>query len=47
MLLKKQKYSKKKQQYGGELFKNLSDDGKNKLLEYRKKYYKTVKNALL
>lgn len=39
--------NKKKQQYGRERFKNLSDDGKNKLLEYRKKYYKTVKNALL
>ena len=47
MLLKKQKYSQKKQQYGRERFKNLSDDEKNKLLEYRKKYYKTGKKRFV
>ena len=36
IFLKKTK--KKKQQYGRELCKNLSEDEKQKLIEYRKKY---------
>ena len=35
MFLKKKK--KKKQQYGRERYKNLSEDEKQKLVEYRKK----------
>ena len=38
---------KKKQQYGREHYKNFSEDGKNKLIKYRKKYYKMRNNALL
>ena len=38
---------KKKQQYGREQFKNLPEDGKQKLVEYRKKCYRMRKNALL
>ena len=30
-----------------ERYKNLTEDEKNKLVEYRKKYYKVRKNALL
>ena len=37
----------KKQQCGRERCKNFSEDGKNKLLEYRKKCYRMRKNALL
>ena len=33
--------------YGHELYKNLSEDKKQKLVEYRKKYYKMGKNTLL
>ena len=36
---------KKKKQYGLEWYKNLSEDEKPKLIEYRKKY-KVRKNAL-
>ena len=39
--LKKKK--KKKQQYGCENYKNLSEDEKQKLVEYRKKYYRIRK----
>ena len=35
-----------KPHYGGECYKNLSEDGKNKLVEYRKKY-RMRKNTLL
>ena len=31
---------KKKHQYGCENYKNLSENDKNKLVHYRKKYYK-------
>ena len=38
----------KKQQYGRERCKNLSEDEKkNKLVEYRKKYYRMRKSTLL
>ena len=30
----------KKWQYGGERYKNLSEDEKEKLVEYRKKYHR-------
>ena len=30
-----------------ERYKNLTEDEKNKLVEYRKKYYKGRKNVLL
>ena len=43
IFLKKKK--KKKQQYGCERYKNLSEDEKQKLVEYRKKYYRMRKNA--
>ena len=29
------------------MLKNLSEDGKQKLVEYRKKYYRMRKNVLL
>ena len=38
---------KKKQQYGREQYKNLPEDEKQKLVEYRKKCYRMRKNALL
>ena len=38
---------KKKQQYGREQYKNLPEDEKQKPVEYRKKYYRMRKNALL
>ena len=37
IFLKKKK--KKKQQYARQRYKYLQEDGKNKLVEYRKKYY--------
>ena len=37
----------KNRQCGRERYKNLSEIKKNKLVEYRKKYYRTKKNALL
>ena len=37
---------KKKQQYGHERYKNLSEDKKQKIDEYRKKCYRMIKNAL-
>ena len=37
----------KKQQNGCEQYKNLPENKKQKLVEYRKKYYKMRKNALL
>ena len=37
----------KKPQYGCERYKNLSEDEKNKLVEYRKKYYKMRKKCLI
>ena len=43
--LKKKK--KKQWQYGHGRYKDLSEDEKQKLAEYRKKYYKMRKNALL
>ena len=45
IFLKKKK--KKKQQYGLERYKNLSEDEKQKLVEYRKKYYRMRENTLL
>ena len=41
------KKSNKNRQCGRERYKNLSEIKKNKLVEYRKKYYRTKKNALL
>ena len=38
------KRKKKKGIYGGERYKNLSKDENQKLVEYRKKYYKIWKN---
>ena len=38
---------KEKQQYGCERYKNLSEDVKQKLVEFRKKYYRMRKNAIL
>ena len=35
-----------KRQYGRERYKNLSEDEKNRLVEYRKKYFKTRKMIL-
>ena len=35
----------KKQQYGRGRYKNLSEDEKNKLVEYKNKYYKMRANA--
>ena len=37
----------KKQQYRHESYKNISEYEKQKLVEYRKKYYRMRKNALL
>ena len=37
----------KKGQYGRERYTNLAEDEKQKLVEYRKKYYKMRKNAFL
>ena len=34
-------------EYGRERYKNLTGDRKRKLVDYRKKYYKMRKNALL
>ena len=45
IFLKKKK--KKKQQYGFERDKSLSEDKKQKLVEYRKKYYRMRKNFFL
>ena len=42
----KKKQTKNKQ-YGPEGYKNLSEDEKQKLVKYRKKYYRARKNALL
>ena len=36
----KKKMQQKKQQYGRERYKNLPKDEKQKLVRYRKKYYK-------
>ena len=41
IFLKKKK--KKKQQYGCEHYKNLSEDEKQRLVEYRRKYHGTRK----
>ena len=37
----------KKQQYGSERYKNLPEDEKQRLVGYRKKYYKMRKNTPL
>ena len=37
----------KKWQYGHERYKNLPEDEKEKLVEYRKKYYRMRKNIIL
>ena len=41
------KPKEKEQQYGHERCKNLSEDEKQKLVEYTKNYYGMRKNALL
>ena len=38
---------RKKQQYGREHYENRSEDERQKLVEYRKKYYRMRKNAFL
>ena len=43
----KEKEKKKKQQYGHERYKKLSEYEKQKLVEYRKKHYKMRENTLL
>ena len=43
IFLKKKK--KKKRQYSRERYKSLSEDEKDKLVEYRKKYYRMRKDA--
>ena len=45
IFLKKKK--KKKQQYARERYKNISEDEKQKLFEYRKKYCRMIKKGLL
>ena len=45
IFLKKKK--KKKWEYGRERYKNLWEDKKQTVAEYRKKYYKMKKSALL
>ena len=45
VLRKKKKV--KKQQYGHERYKNLSEGEKQKLIDYRKKHYLMKKNASL
>ena len=44
-ILKKKK--KKKQQHGRKRYKNLSEDEKQNLFDFRKIYFKMRKNALL
>ena len=39
-----QKKKNKKREYGCERYKNLSEDEQQKLVEYRKRYYKKQKN---
>ena len=43
---KKKKKKAKISDMGPERYNNLSEDEKQKLIEYRKKYYKIRKNAL-
>ena len=43
----KKKKKKKKRQYGREYYRNVSEDEKQKLDKYRKKYYRMRKNAIL
>ena len=38
------KKKKRKTQYGHECYENFSEDEKEKLFEYRKKYYRVRKN---
>ena len=38
-----QEEKEKKQQYGREQYRNLAEDEKQKLIEYRKKYFKIRK----
>ena len=38
---------RKKQQYGHECYKTLSEDEKQKLVEYRKKYYRIRKKYFI
>ena len=45
--LSKEEMKKKKKQNHRECYKNLSEDEKQKLVEYRKKYYGMRKKALL
>ena len=45
IFLKKKK--NRKRQYCCERYKNISEDKKQKLIEYRKKHYRMKKNTLL
>ena len=42
-----QRKKKKKEQYGREIYKNLSEYGKQKFVECRKNYYRIGKNDFL
>ena len=42
-----EKKKKKKQQHGSEPYKNLSEEEKQKLAEYRKKIYRMRKNIII
>ena len=42
----KKKTKNKKNQYGCERYRNLPEDEKQRLVEYRKKNYKTQKNDI-
>ena len=46
-LSKEQKKESYKKKYGNDSYKNLSEDEENKLVQYRKLYYRMRKNALL
>ena len=45
--LSKQKKKEKERQYHHKRYKNLSEDEIQNLFEYRKKYYRMTRNALL
>ena len=41
------KKKEKKQQYGCECYKNLSEDEKQNLVEYGKNHYRLIRNAFI
>ena len=44
MISKESSWKESKQEYGCERYKNLSENEKNKLVEYRKNYYRMKKS---